>query len=221
MTGVVVFLGVALYARATDWHKYSPDEFAAQPAAQPAAQARLDPAQFDRALMVAAIFHETNRVRRQLGLPAFTHLSKLDEAADLKASVGVLEPELRHESALPFTATPAKRVESVGLRYSLVAENIARLSSYDLPAGTSTLGVRRRNGLDEFYRLDTGRSPELQSYAGFAAVVVASWMKSPGHRANVVNPHLVSLGCAARPCRSPISSHEQLYAVQVFFAPVH
>jgi len=213
--GILIGLLLVARAHAADWHRLSPEEFAQQPAAQ----ARIDPTEFNRPLLVAAIFQETNRVRRRLGLPAFTHLAKLDDAADRKASVGVLELELKHENPLPLTATPADRVQSVGLTYHRVAENIARLSSYDLPEGMTALGVRTGNGGSEFYRLDNGRPPELQTYAGFAAVVVAAWMKSPGHRENIVDPGLVSLGCAARPCRSLISRHEQIYAVQVFLTP--
>lgn len=212
---VVSWLIGTVNALAVDWYQYTSGQFAVQPITQ----ARIDPANFDEGLMAAAIFHETNRVRRQLGLPAFTHLAKLDEAADLKASVGVLESEVKHTNDLPFTATPADRVKWVGLEYERVAENIARISSYDLPRGMTQLGVRTRRGGEEFYRLDTGRSVELQTYAGFAAEVVDSWMKSPGHRANLVDPQLVSLGCAARPCRSFINRHEQIYAVQVFFTP--
>jgi len=211
----VTGLLAASASAATDWYKLTPDEFAHRPEAQ----ARIDSERFDRALLGAAIFQETNRVRRQLGLKPFTHLAKLDDAADLKASVGILEAEVRHTSDLPFTATPADRVKAVGLDYAHVAENIARLSSYDLPDGATSLGIRQRNGADEFYRLDTGQLAELQAYADFAAAVVRSWMKSPAHHANIVDPDLVSLGCAARPCRSPIVRHEQIYAVQVFFTP--
>lgn len=212
---VAGWLALALTARAADWYRLSPDEFAHRPEAGE----RIDPAHFNGGLLAAAIFHETNRTRRRLGLPAFRHLAKLDTAADLKAAIGVFEPEVRHESALPLTATPAERVKSTGLEYSLVAENIARLPSYDLPDGTKKLEVRKENGREVFYRTDTGRPAELHTYAGFAAYVVDSWMKSPGHRANIVNPELVALGCAARPCLSPINGHEQVYAVQVFHAP--
>ena len=216
MTGAVVLsLWLAACTHASDWYALSPEEFAAQPAAQ----ARIDPEEFDRTLMAAAIFQETNRVRRQLGLARFTHVAKLDVAAERKATLGLLETEVRHTSDFPFAATPADRVKATGLDYARVAENIARISSYDLPAGMSQLGVRKKNGRDEFYRTDTGRPPELQSYAGFATQVVASWMKSPGHRENIVDPRLLSLGCAARPCRSVINRHEQIYAVQVFFTP--
>ena len=215
MMGAVAFLWVAGPARAADWYALTPEEFAAQPAAG----ARIAPEKFDPSLMAAAIFHETNRVRRELGLPRFTHVAKLDVAAERKAALGLIETDVRHTSDFPFAATPAERVKSAGLDYARVAENLARISSYDLPAGTSQLGVRKRNGADEFYRIDTGRPPQLLSYAGFATQVVASWMTSPGHRDNILDPRLVSLGCAARPCRSFISRHEQIYAVQVFFTP--
>jgi uncharacterized protein YkwD len=57
------------------------------------------------------------------------------------------------------------------------------------------------------------------TYASFAARVVDDWMNSPPHRANLVNPELTSLGCAARTCLSWRGRQEQIYAVQVFFTP--
>lgn len=212
----VAGLGAAVPpARAADWYALSPDEFAREPAAA----ARIDPADLHRGLLEAAIFHETNRVRRRLGLPAFTHVAKLDDAADLKATVGVIETQLSHENPVPLTELPADRVRAVGLDYARVSENIARLSAYDLPAGTDALGVREHDGHTEYYRLDTGRPVEMQTYANFAAMLVTAWMNSPPHRANIVNPQLVSLGCATRACHSLIGHHAQVYAVQVFFTP--
>jgi uncharacterized protein YkwD len=214
--GLWLLLATAVLA-APDWYQGTPEEFARRPEAQ----ARIDPAHFNEELMTAAIFHETNRTRRRLGLPVFTHVAKLDTAADLKAALGVLEAGLTHESAPAHLATPAIRVKYAGLDYSMVAENLARLPSYDLPAGTKQVGVRQRDGREIYYRLDTGRDLELRTYADFAAFAVESWMNSPGHRANIVNPGLKSLGCAARPCHAPISDHEQIYAVQVFYIPPH
>jgi uncharacterized protein YkwD len=169
--------------------------------------------------MVAAIFHETNRVRQQLGLVPFTHRSELDDAADLKVAIGVLQGELSHENPVPFTATPADRVRAVGLAYRQVAENIARLEIIDLPAGVTQVGVRKRDGRDEYYHLDTKQTVAVRTYAGFAAAVVQAWMNSPPHRANILNPELQSLGCGARTCRDLTNRHEQVYATQVFFTP--
>lgn len=202
-------------ASSSAWHRLTPEAFARLPEAQ----RRIDPAKFDRALLGAAIFHATNRVRRQLGLPAFTHLPQLDKAADVKAAVGVLESELSHESNLPFNATPAERVTTAGLNYSMVAENIARQPSYELAPGENQVAVRRVNGRDEFFHRGTKRRVERRTYADLGDKLVAAWMNSPGHRANIVSPELKSLGCAARPCESVVNRHEQVYAVQVFFTP--
>lgn len=215
MKGLLIFLLLAGRIAAMDWQSLSPEEFARLSEVQ----ARVVFEDFNRPLMNAAIFHETNRVRQRLGLTPFLHELKLDDAADLKASIGVLQSELTHDNPLPNTATPADRVRSVGLRYRQVAENIARLGLFDLPSGVSQVGVRQRPGRTEFYRLDTKQPVLLRTYAGFAAFVVASWMNSPGHRAHIVNPELTSLGCAARPCRSQVVGHEQVYAVQVFLLP--
>ncbi len=202
---------------ATDRQQLPGEEFARLPEVQ----AAIDYAKFDQLLLVAAIFQETNRVRRQLGLVPFTHLPKLDEAADLKATIGVLQGELSHENPLPLTATPADRVRAAGLSYRQVAENIARLGILDLPAGNTQLGlgVRKRQGRDEYYQLETKRTVESRTYAGFAAAVVQAWMNSPSHRANILNPEYASLGCGARAGRDLVNGHEQIYAVQVFFTP--
>ena len=217
MKRLVIF---ALFAAtgwaAPDWQQQlPPEEFARLPEVQ----AVIDFATFDQPLMVAAIFHETNRVRRQRGLAPFTHRARLDEAADLKAAIGVMQGELSHSNPIPLTATPADRVRAVGLSYRLVAENIARLGILDLPAGTTQVGVRKREGRDEYYQLDTNRTVGPRTYAGFAAAVVQAWMNSPLHRANIVNPEFLSLGCGARVCLDLANRHEQIYATQVFFTP--
>lgn len=200
---------------AADWRALTPEEFARRPEAQ----ARVEFGAFDRELMAAAIFHETNRVRAQLGLAPFAPQPQLDRAADLKATVGVVQTELTHANPTPLMAQPSDRVVAVGLRYRQVGENIARLSLYDLPAGTRQVIVRERAGRTEFLNPATRRPAELLSYAGFAEAVLRSWMDSPGHRAHIVNPELTALGTAARPCRSPVAQHEQVYAVQVFLEP--
>jgi uncharacterized protein YkwD len=203
-------------AHAADWSQLSPEDFTRRSEVA----AAIDHGKFDPALMATAIFHETNRVRRRLGLSSFRHLPKLDEAADLKAVMGVIQSELTHTNPLPATATPADRVRFVGLSYRLVAENLARLSLLNAPPGVTQVGVRRRrDGREESYLLDTGRVLMPHTYASFAARVVDDWMNSPPHRANIVNPALTSLGCAARATLSWKARQEQIYAVQVFFTP--
>ena len=212
---MLALLAVVGWAAPDGFQQLPTEEFAQLPEVQ----AAIDFATFDQSLMVAAIFHETNRVRRQMGMAPFTHLAKLDEAAELKAAIGVMQGELSHTNPMPLTATPADRVRAVGLSYRLVAENIARLGILDLPVDATQVGVRKREGHDEYYRLDSKRAVGPRTYAGFAAAVVQAWMNSPLHRANIVNPGFHSLGCGARVCRDLANRHEQIYATQVFFTP--
>lgn len=213
--GSLFMLLVMIGSGASDWPALSPEEFRRLPELR----VQIETENFSPALMNAAIFHETNRVRGELGLPPFVHLPLLDAAADLKAMIGVSQSELTHENPLPHLATPAERVRTVGLDFREVAENIARLGVFDLPAGSTQVAVRQRDGRTEFLHPGTNRVVGHQTYAAFAEAVVRSWMNSPGHRANIINPRLTSLGCATRPCRSPVAGHAQIYAVQVFFAP--
>ncbi|MDQ5980034.1 MAG: hypothetical protein QG602_3009 [Verrucomicrobiota bacterium] len=214
-TLLLFLLLFAVRAAAAEWQAMKPEDFAALPAVQE----RVDFGDFDTDLMAAAIFHATNRVRGQLGLAPFAHLPALDRAATQKATIGILQGKLTHENPLPLTATPADRVRASGVDYRAVAENIAQQSLLDLPPGVTEVGVRLRGGHNEFYRVDNKQPVQLQSYAAFADKVVRAWMNSPGHRANLVNPEFTSLGCAARPIRSPVARHEQVYAVQVFCTP--
>ncbi|HEY0864130.1 MAG TPA: CAP domain-containing protein [Lacunisphaera sp.] len=188
-----------------------PDDFARQPALDE----RIEAARFDRELMARAIFHETNQVRRKLGLPEFRRLPKLDEAADLEAAVGKVYQPPSHTNPFPMIGTPFERVQYVGLKIEQVAENIALLSIYETQAG---VGMVMREGKRHF--LHPGTHAELQraTYRWFAREVVRNWMESPGHRANIVNPSLAYLGCSVQPSVS-LTGMDQLFCVQVFFTP--
>ena len=184
---------------------------------RPELDARIEAAKFDRGLMATAIFDESNRVRRQLGLRAFLKEAKLDEAADLEAAVGRATQPPSHTNPFPKIGTPLQRVEYVGLRPREVAENIALLSIYDIDSNIG-VGVTVRNGQRQFVHPETLENLKTATYRGFAAKVVEAWMKSPGHRANLVNPNLHYLGCSVQPTLS-IMHVDQLFCVQVFFTP--
>lgn len=185
---------------------------------RPELDARVEAANFDRGLMAAAIFDESNRVRRQLGLRAFLQESKLDEAADLEAAVGRATQPPSHTNPFPKIGTPLQRVEYVGLKPRAVAENIALLSIYDIDSSVG-VGITVRNGQRQFVHPETMENLKTATYRGFATKVVEAWMKSPGHRANLVNPSLLYLGCSVQPTLS-IMHVDQLFCVQVFFTPV-
>jgi uncharacterized protein YkwD len=184
---------------------------------QPALDERIEVARFDRKLMAQAIFHETNQVRRKLGLPAFRSLPKLDEAADLEAAVGKVYQPPSHTNPFPMIGTPFERVKFVGLKPGGVAENIALLPIHDIELERG-VGVVVREGKRQFIHPETHEELKPTTYRKFAATVVRGWMESPGHRLNVVNPALLYLGCSAQPTASLLGV-EQLFCVQVFFTP--
>jgi uncharacterized protein YkwD len=184
---------------------------------QPTLDQPINHATFDRQLMARAIFHETNRVREKLGLRPFGALPKLDEAADLEASVGKVYQPPSHTNPFPLIGTPLERVKFVGLNPGQVAENIALLSIYDLGMSVG-VGMTIREGRRYFVHPETHEELKPATYRKFAANVVQGWMDSPPHRANIVNPALLYLGCSVQPTTNLLGVG-QLFCVQVFFTP--
>ncbi len=178
---------------------------------------RLDIGRLDRAILAAAIFAETNRVRENLRLPLFRRAPKLDEAADLEAAFGRVSLPPSHTNPFPRIGTPLERVKFVGLKPRLVAENIALLSSFEIDANVG-VGVAVHGGRREFVNSETQELLRPATYRGFATEVVKAWMQSPGHRENLVNPALQFLGCSVQPNMSLLGV-PNLFCVQVFFTP--
>lgn len=205
--------GLAHGAVAPRWADLPAKEFRGRPELD----ARIDVGRFDRALMAAAIFHETNRVREKLRLPVFRKLARLDEAADLEAAVGKFYQPPSHTNPFPSIGTSADRVRHVGLKYRRVAENIALLSIYEVEPDVG-VGITTRAGRKRFVHPRTQAELKPATYRGFAATVVQGWMNSPGHRANLVEPTLAYLGCSVQPSVN-LMDVDNLFCVQVFFTP--
>lgn len=183
----------------------------------PALAGAVDPATLDRDLLAWAIFHESNRVRRQLGLPEFAPLVEAAAAADLQATTGAIQRKASHDNPLPSFATPLDRARRAGVKGRGVSENVALTSFLNVGRG-GALGVQRINGRERFINLETGEPLQPHTYASFAADVVAKWMASPGHRANLVAPAARQLGCAVRATRG-LSGADLIYSVQVLVIP--
>lgn len=184
---------------------------------QEALDAPINPEKFDRALLERAIFHESNRVRAELGLRAFLAEPLVDKAAQLEAEVGRASQPPSHTNPFPLIGTPGERVKYVGLDAARVAENIALISIYDTGRGRD-VGIVTREGRKHFVNPHTLEDLKPASYRVFAATVVQAWMDSPGHRANLVSPALTYLGCAVLPTVN-INGVNNLFCVQVFFTP--
>lgn len=184
---------------------------------KPALLARINTESLDQDLLSAAIFHETNRVRRQFNLSGLMFLTKLNAAADVEASVGSVSHPPSHTNPFMLIATPMDRVKNAGLVPRFVAENIAMISVYEIDSDLG-VGIIKKKGKLVFVNPDTLEELRLNTYAGFARSVVKTWMASPGHRLNMLRRDVTHLGCALRPTKTE-SGVEMIFAVQVFFQP--
>ncbi len=122
--------------------------------------------------LAAALLAETNRVRREHGCRPLRPLPELSAAAEDQAAYMALMLHAGHHNVLLGQSDVLDRVIRHGLRPPTVAENVA--------AQPAAIGGKP------------------MSSAEIAAELVASWMESPGHRANLLNRRFTHLGCAAR-----------------------
>ena len=144
-------------------------------------------------MLSAAIFEETNRVRTFRGVPPLEPLRELDQAADEQASYMALMMRAGHSSLIPNEHTVVDRVRNVGVYGARIAENVVMESAYG--SGASAGGA--------------------PTYAALAAFLVDTWMNSPPHRANLLDPGFTYLGCGARIAHGA-RDEQMVFASQVF-----
>ncbi len=179
--------------------------------------AMLDADTFDPRRLGLAIFQETNRVRRELGLRPFRALDALDRAADLQASADALGQNASHQNVISTLATPYDRVRHVGLRPGSVAENAALMPLLDIDVSHG-LVERRTDHAVALLDGQTLREVHPHTYASFAAAVLHQWMESPGHRANIVSPEFRYVGCSGRPTKM-LNGLIMIATIQEFYVP--
>ena len=98
--------------------------------------------------------------------------------------------KLSHNSTLAGRRTLKARVRSTGLRYRTAAENIAAFDRFRFPEGA----FRIRNAAACKFATQAGKPIAAHSYASLAQAVVSGWMKSPGHRKNLLNGRIRLIG---------------------------
>ncbi len=142
----------------------------------------------DLGLLSAAIFYLTNAEREKHQLPLFQTSLALRACAYGHSQDMATENFFAHEN--PFESekrTPWQRMDAKGVKSGERAENIA---------------MRTSNGL---------------TYLAFAEEIVKLWMNSKSHRATILNPNLLFLGCGVSPCTC---AKFHIYATQNFASVV-
>jgi uncharacterized protein YkwD len=173
----------------------------------------------DHARLGEAIFAETNRVRRELHLPAFAPLKALNQAADVQASANAMTGTAGHFNVVPAWSTPSDRARAAGVGPGSVAENVASLPLLHLDPSHGFYQRESENGR-EIIDAETNQPVGPHTYATFAKAIVQAWMNSPGHRENIIKPSFRFLGCSGRSGYS-VRGLAMVSCTQVFYTPVH
>lgn len=173
----------AIYAE-LDWTRFTE---------LPAARQPIDLEQPDLALLNAAVFFATNEQREANGLPALAFHPRLRDAADHHARAMARREFVSHTNIYERRfRTMGDRGQAYGV--GTHAENVASSFLHQYRSGSTFIPQYTDEGMRYLDRSE--REIPLHSYLSFGRSVVAQWMSSPGHRRNILNPQLASLGCA-------------------------
>jgi uncharacterized protein YkwD len=159
-------------------------------------RATIDPEHLNTDALSAALFVETNAARRREGMPALKFEPHCRVAAqrycDDMVRLNFYDAQHGHPDAA--LATPKLRMDAAGLKGATAwGENIA-----------VSFGIRYKSG-DSFYEpaapgqpfLDLNNQPiPPHTYQSFAVAVVDQWMRSPHHRANILDRDFTHFGAA-------------------------
>jgi uncharacterized protein YkwD len=162
-----------------------------EPARQP-----IDFTDVNYPLLSAAIFYETNKRRVENGMKPFIHARPLEEAAFMHARDMAILDFFSHENpGEPRKRTLLQRLALFGVNDGYRAENISEMFGIRYVPGSPV--IPPGEGTAEFRDYVTGRPIPNHTYLSFAEALLDGWMKSPGHRANILNEDLLFLGCGA------------------------
>jgi uncharacterized protein YkwD len=190
-----------------DFSRYSP------------AQKRISRDFVDLNLIEASIFHWTNRQRNLNHLPLFGHSSRLSQSARQHSQEMVRLQYISHTSPVESHRTLKDRLRLVGFPVNevTIAENIAMQPAREFGSGKYQV-QRDGNGREIIVDVEGNRVLDYCTYLELGEVTVRDWMKSPGHRANILQPALNYLGCGA--ARGSYEGNDSFYFTQNFASAI-
>jgi len=153
----------------------------------------IDITKIDYPRLQAAIFHVTNsrRIKHRLRAVKFHRL--LERAARGHAKRMAAGGFYSHSDPDGTRRTPTKRARRQGVTNPKIAENIYQFH------GLTQNGkpVYRKPGKGKYSHVPNGPDVPMHTYLSFADAIVDGWMKSPGHRKNILNAKALELGVGA------------------------
>lgn len=168
----------------------------------------------DQKRMDHLIRAETNRIRKVHNQPKLMPHTVLAKAAQAHAARMVEHHFFGHKDPLqPRRRTPTDRALLAGVTNPKIAENVAmRAAIQHERSGGPVFVIDGAAGL--YSQTANGPPIPLHTYQSFAKAIVAQWMASPGHRANLLAREAIEIGCGVAFTKK--DGFPSLYAVQVF-----
>ena len=184
--------------------------------ALPAANQRIDMNSIDYPLLHAAIFHETNRKRALHGMKPFIHSQALEKSAAGHSEDMVKYNFFAHESPVAGKESVEKRLRAAGIRSFTYGENIGMVFGIEDEEGKRGYAPQQGDG---YFRYTRGGEPiQNRTYLGLAGDIVAQWMSSPGHRANILRRDFLYLGVGAAHYKNPGYNNMDMFKVTQNFS---
>lgn len=173
--------------------------------------ARLNQDRIDQQLLSQAILAEVNYRRCQARLDALKPATAtLVQVAKGHSAWMAASGRMSHRGGRETGRTLSDRVRRAGLRPQIYAENLAFLPRYRF--GENRFRVDSR--ADCRFVASDGRVIDQHSYRSLARTVVSMWMKSPGHRRNMLSTRQRHMSAGAS--LSPDDLCGRYYITQIF-----
>jgi len=147
----------------------------------------------DQALFSEAVTRLVNQERCTRGLRGMKTSTSLTQVALGHSKDMVAKNFFSHQSPTRGRKTMKLRLDKSGVRYRRAAENIAQLSVY---AFAGQRFVIKSAAKCHFESSSSGAPIPRHSYASLARASMQGWMNSTGHRRNILDPKLSSVGTA-------------------------
>ena len=167
-------------------------------------------------LLQAAIFHSTNLERSKKR--QFKYGKNLEKGASFHSSEMLNNGFFSHVNRKNKKyKTPSHRAEKFKAKYAGVGENILEEIALNYK-DNSLYDSELENGGYVFYHHNNGEKVRELTYKELADKMVASWMHSPGHKANILSKNYTHLGVGVVIKKTPYGTDDlpTIFATQLF-----
>ena len=163
-------------------------------------------------LLDAALFHATNEQRIKNNLPLFSYNISIHKAA-ISHSEDMIEQNF-YNHVNPFSNRKlGDRISGFTIEFKIMAENIAQHDLIETGKNPNYCFAYPKNENDFIFRDCQTKLPlSMMTYVKFSRNLVNSWMNSPHHRDNILNPQYTYMACSARLSKNPFREAKSPFA---------